>query len=117
MPLLLQHRDRIIPALALGGIAVRDAVDHALRLLVPDLLVIFHHVAQVVAAAVVGFAHAHAVVCQVDIAVVAEEFGHFGGCGVCVELEGEGAGGGGGGGLLDQVFEKDKSAMSCEFVF
>lgn len=36
-------------------------------------LVVVHHVAQVVAAAVVGFAHAHAVVRQVDVAVVAED--------------------------------------------
>ena len=41
-----------------------------------DLLVIVHHVAQVVAAGVVRLAHAHRVVGQVDIAVVAEEFRH-----------------------------------------
>jgi len=41
-----------------------------------DLLVVVDHVAQVVAAGVMRLAHAHRVVGQVDIAVVAEEFGH-----------------------------------------
>ena len=45
----------------------------------PYLLVVFYNVAEVVAAAVVGFAHAHAVVGKVHVAVVAEEFGHVGG--------------------------------------
>ena len=45
----------------------------------PDLLVVVYNVAKVVAAAVVSFAHAHAVVGEVDVAVVAEEFGHLGG--------------------------------------
>ena len=42
------------------------------------LLVVVDDVAEVVAPAVVGFAHAHAVVGEVDVAVIAEEFGHFG---------------------------------------
>ena len=43
-----------------------------------DLLVVVDHVAQVVAAGVMRLAHAHRVVGQVDIAVVAEEFRHGG---------------------------------------
>jgi hypothetical protein len=38
-------------------------------------LVVVDNVAQVVAAAVVGFAHAHRVVREVDVAVVAEDWG------------------------------------------
>ena len=45
-------------------------------------LVVLDDVAQVVAAAVVGLAHAHRVVGEVDIAVVAEELRH--GCGRAV---------------------------------
>ena len=58
----------------------------------PDLLVVFHDVAEVVAPAVVGFAHAHRIVREVDVAVVAEEFGHCGGIAVdgWVEEGGEG---------------------------
>ena len=70
---------RITAPLPLGVVAVGDAVDDALRLLVPDLLVVVDDVAQVVAAGIVGFAHAHAVVREVDVAVVAKEFGHCGG--------------------------------------
>lgn len=44
-----------------------------------DLLVVVDDVAQVVATRVVRFAHAHGVVREVDIAVVAEELRH--GCG------------------------------------
>jgi hypothetical protein len=53
---------------------------------VPDLLVVFDDVAQVVASAVVGFAHAHAVVREVDVAVVAEELRHCGGVAEDVRL-------------------------------
>lgn len=45
----------------------------------PDLLVVVHDVAQVVASAVVCFADGHAVMREVDVAVVAEKFGHRGG--------------------------------------
>jgi len=45
---------------------------------VPNLLVVVYNVAKVVAAAVVSFAHAHAVVGEVHVAVIAEEFGHLG---------------------------------------
>lgn len=48
--------------LALGGVGGSDGVDDGLGLLVTDLLVVVDDVAQVVAAAVVGFAHAHRVV-------------------------------------------------------
>lgn len=53
---------RIAAPQTLGVIAVGDAVDNALGLLVPNLLVVVDDVAEVVAAGVVGFAHAHAVV-------------------------------------------------------
>lgn len=76
-PSLVQHR--VIGSLSLRRVRVRDTVDDALRFLMPDLLVVIYDVAQVVAAGVVRFAHAHGVVGEVDIAVVAEEFGH--GCG------------------------------------
>lgn len=59
--------------LALGGVGRGDGVDDGLGLLVTDLLVVVDDVAQVVAAAVVRLAHRHAVVRQVDIAVVAED--------------------------------------------
>lgn len=59
--------------LALGGVGRGDGVDDGLGLLVPNLLVVVHDVAQVVAAAVVRLADRHAVVRQVDIAVVAED--------------------------------------------
>ena len=42
------------------------------------MLVVVDDVAEVVAAAVVGFADAHGVVGEVDLAVVAEEFRHRG---------------------------------------
>lgn len=42
-----------------------------------DLLVIFYDVSQVVSAAVVRLPHAHGVVRQVDIAIVAKELGHL----------------------------------------
>ncbi len=50
-----------------------------------DGLVVVDDVAEVVAPAVVGLAHAHGVVRQVDVAVVAEELGHRGGGGVVLE--------------------------------
>lgn len=48
-----------------------------------DLLVVVDDIAQVVAAGVVRLAHAHGVVGEVDIAVVAEELRHGGGRVVC----------------------------------
>lgn len=62
--------------LALGAVCVRDAVDDLLCLVAGDLLVVGLHVAQMVAAAVVRFAHTHTVVRKVDIAVIAEELRH-----------------------------------------
>lgn len=59
--------------LALGGVGGGDAVDDGLGLLVADLLVVVDDVAQVVPAAVVRLAHAHRVVRQVHVAVVAED--------------------------------------------
>jgi hypothetical protein len=40
---------------------------------VTDLLVVFDDVPDVITARIVSFPHAHRVVCEVDIAVVAEE--------------------------------------------
>lgn len=57
--------------LAFGGVGRGDGVDDALGLLVTDLLVVFDDVAQVVTTAVVSLAHAHRVVGEVDIAVIA----------------------------------------------
>lgn len=42
-----------------------------------DLLIVVNNITQVVATAVVCFAHAHGVVGEVDIAVVAEELRHL----------------------------------------
>lgn len=74
-PGLVLRQHGVGVGLALGGVRRRDAVDDGLGLLVADLLVVVHDVAQVVAPAVVGLAHAHRVVRQVDVAVVAEDCG------------------------------------------
>ena len=66
----------VVRGLALGRVRVCDAVDDALCFFMADLLVVVDDVAQVVAAGVVRLAHAHRVVREVDIAVVAEELGH-----------------------------------------
>lgn len=42
-----------------------------------NLLVVFYDVSQVVSAAVVRLSHAHGVVREVDIAVIAKELGHL----------------------------------------
>ncbi len=68
---LRKHGVRV--GLAFGGVGRRDAVNNRLGLLVSDLLVVVDDVAQVVSAAVVRLAHAHRVVRQVHIAVVAED--------------------------------------------
>lgn len=65
--------------LAFGGIGVGDGVDDGLGLFVTDLLVVIDNVAEMVATAVVGLAHAHGVVREVDIAIIAKEFWHFAG--------------------------------------
>jgi hypothetical protein len=57
-------------------VRVRYAVDNLLCLVAGYLLIVCLHVAEVVAAIVVSFPHAHAVVGEVDIAVVAEELRH-----------------------------------------
>lgn len=64
-------------ALSLGRVRTRDAVDDSLCLLVTDLLVVVDDVTEVISAAVVRLSDAHRVVREVDIAVVAEEFGHL----------------------------------------
>jgi hypothetical protein len=88
-----QHRVRV--GLTFGGVGVGDGVDDGLGFLVADFcdrnllaffvwerfervlgertLVVVNHVTEVVAAAVVRLAHAHRVVREVDIAVVAED--------------------------------------------
>lgn len=65
------HTRRGRHRLSLGSIAVGDAVDDGLCLLMSNRLVVLDDVAQVVAAGVVRFADAHGVVSEVDIAVVA----------------------------------------------
>lgn len=65
--------------LALCGVGGGNGVDDGLGLFLADLLVVVHHVSQVVSTGVMRLAYAHRVVCQVDITVVAEEFGHIAG--------------------------------------
>lgn len=62
--------------LALGGVGRGDGVDDGLGLLVPDLLIVFDDVAEVVSPAVVRLPHAHTIVRQVDVAIVAEDCLH-----------------------------------------
>jgi len=42
-----------------------------------NLLVVVDDVSKVVSSAIVGFAHAHRVVCEINIAVVTKELRHF----------------------------------------
>lgn len=60
--------------LTLGSIRRGDGIDNGLCLLVTDLLVVVDNIADVVATCVVSLAHAHRVVCQVDIAIVAKDW-------------------------------------------
>lgn len=66
--------------LAFQVVCIRDAVNDLLCLVARYLLVVGLDVAQVIATAVVRFAYAHTVVREVDIAVVAKELRHCGGC-------------------------------------
>lgn len=61
-------------SLAFGGVRGSDGVDDGLSLLVADLLVVVDNVSDMVTTGVVGLAHAHRVVRQVDIAVVAKDW-------------------------------------------
>ena len=63
--------------LALGVVRISDTVNDQLRLLARDLFVVGLNIAQVIATGIVSLAHAHGVVGEVDIAVVAEEFWHL----------------------------------------
>jgi hypothetical protein len=72
--ILLKQRVR----LAFCVVCICDTVDDLLGLVARYLLVVGLDVAQVVATVVVRLAHAHTIVCEVDIAVVAEELGHGG---------------------------------------
>lgn len=56
---LVLRQHGVVMGLALGRVGGGDGVDHRLGLFVTDLLIIVHNISQVVAAAVVGFAHAH----------------------------------------------------------
>lgn len=67
------------------AVCIRNAVDDLLCLLRGNLFIVGLDVAEVVAAAVVRLADAHAIVREVHIAIVAEEFGH---CGESVDEEG-----------------------------
>ena len=58
-------------------VRVRYTIDDLLCLVARYLLVVGLHVAEMVTAVVVSFAHAHAVVREVHIAVVAEELRHL----------------------------------------
>lgn len=63
-----------------------------------NLLVVFDDVAEVIATAVVCLPHAHAIVREVDVAVVAEKLRHFGGGVVedvarCIDVRDGGFGG------------------------
>lgn len=73
-PGLVLREHGVVVGLALGGVRRGDGVDDGLGFFVANLLVVVDDVAQVVAAAVVGLAHAHAVVREVDIAVVAKDW-------------------------------------------
>lgn len=72
-----RHHCGIGERLALGGVRRGDRIDDRLGFLLTDLLVVLHHVTEVVAAGVMGLAHTHRVVREVDIAVVAKEFRHL----------------------------------------
>ena len=72
----------VVSALSFRRVRVCYGVNDALRLLVPDLLIVVDYISEVVAATVVCFAHAHGIVGEVDVAVVAEELGHV--CGIVV---------------------------------
>lgn len=59
-------------------VCVRDTVDNLLGLVARDLLVVGLNIAEVVAAVVVRLPHAHTIVGEIDIAVIAEELRHRG---------------------------------------
>jgi hypothetical protein len=67
-------KQRVGDFLASSSIRTGDGVDDSLSLFVADLLVVLDDVTDVITARVVGFADAHGVVREVDIAVVAEEW-------------------------------------------
>ena len=62
--------------LAFRTVRVCNTVDDLLCLVARYLLVVGLDVAEVVATVVVGLAHAHTIVREVDIAIVTEELGH-----------------------------------------
>jgi hypothetical protein len=63
--------------LSLRVVRVRYTINNLLCLVAGYLLVVRLHVAEVVAAIVVSFPHAHTIVSEVDIAVVTEELRHL----------------------------------------
>lgn len=78
MSRLILRKHRICVCLAFSSIRRGDGVDDGLSLLVADLLVIVNYVSQMVSTTVVSLAHTHGIVREVDIAIIAEELGHFG---------------------------------------
>jgi hypothetical protein len=62
--------------LSLRVVRVRYTINNLLCLVAGYLLVVRLHVAEVVAAVVVSLAHAHTIVSEINIAVVAEELRH-----------------------------------------
>lgn len=64
--------------LAFCVVCIGDTVDDLLCLVARYLFVVGLNVTEVVAAVVVRLAHAHTIVGEIDIAVIAEELGHRG---------------------------------------
>lgn len=69
---------RIGKSLPLGGVRGRYGIDNRLCLFLSNLLIILQHVPQMIPTRIVCLTHAHRVMREVDIAVVAEEFWHPG---------------------------------------
>jgi hypothetical protein len=59
--------------LAFGCVRRSNAIDDGLGFLVSNLLIIVDDVTQVIATAVMRLAHTHRVMCQVHIAIIAED--------------------------------------------
>jgi len=62
--------------LSFGVVGIGNTINDLLCLVAGYLLVVGLNVAEVVATIVVGLAHTHTIVGEVDIAVIAEKFGH-----------------------------------------
>lgn len=75
--LIVQHR--IAACLSFCRVRVCDAVNHTLRPLLSNLLVVIYDISNVITSAVVRLSNTHRIVCEVDVAIVAKELGHDGG--------------------------------------